>query len=85
MSTISSKEIVVLTTKSNKEITLGLDEYTKWLCLLEAIEYIEQKAKDISVDLDASMAWVKPLAIQKYVKERFVSMRHDVKCNLKNQ
>lgn len=81
----SSNEIVVLTTKDNNEISLGLDEYVKWLSLLEAMEYIEHKAKDISIDLDASDDWIKPLALQKYVKERFVSMRHDVICNLKNQ
>lgn len=84
MLSTSSNEIVVLTTK-NKTETLGLDEFTKWLCLLEAVEYIEAKATEVGVDLDESDEWIKPLALQKYVKERFVSMRHDVKVNLKNQ
>tara|TARA_R110000868_G_scaffold243770_1_gene499775 strand:+ start:1268 stop:1525 length:258 start_codon:yes stop_codon:yes gene_type:complete len=81
----SSNEIVVLTTKNKSPITLGLDEYTKWLCLIEAMEYIEQKALEIKVNLDNTDSWIKPLALQKYVKERFVSMRHDVSCNLKGQ
>ena len=84
MLTTLSNEIVVLTTKT-KDITLGLNEYTKWLCLIEAMEYIEHKAKDINIDLDKTDDWIKPLALQKYVKERFLSMRHDVSCNLRNQ
>ena len=81
----SSNEIVVLTTKDKSEISLGLDEYVKWLSLLEAMEYIEHKAKDINVNLDITDDWIKPLALQKYVRERFFSMKHDVICNLKNQ
>lgn len=80
----SSNEIVVLTT-GDRNISLGLNEYTKWLCLMEAMEYIEKKAVEINVDLNKNDNWIKPLALQKYVKERFVSMRHDVICNLRNQ
>lgn len=55
-----------------------LDEYTRWLCLLEAIEHIEHKAKDAKLNLDQDVNWIQPIAMQKYVRERFISMKYDV-------
>jgi len=60
-----------------------LDEYTRWLCLIEAIAYIEGKADELKLDLETEKNWVQPLALQKYIRERFVSMKFDVVSDLK--
>lgn len=59
----------------NGDIAMSLDEYSRWACLIEAFHFLEQKAEELKVDLDAL---IKPKAIEYYVEERFLSMRHDV-------
>lgn len=56
---------------------MSIDEFTRWMCLVEAFNFIEQKAKLLAVDVSTM---IKPLAIEEYVKERYASMRHDVEC-----
>ena len=58
---------------------MSYDEYARWLCLIEGIDIvgkrIEQiKARAINNDVD----WIKPLAFQKYIEERFLSMKSDL-------
>ena len=64
---------------------MSQDEYSRWLCLLEGIEFVSKRVEQLEVrnnikDID----WIKPLAFQKYIEERFASMKHDL-IELKNQ
>jgi len=68
---------VSIKTKSNKEHVMGVETYARWLCLVEAMEFINQKAKISKMDLDKNDNWIKPLALQKYIKQRYPSMFHD--------
>ena len=58
------------------------DEYSRWLCLLEGVEFVskrvEQLKKRSSVTGAAEVDWVKPLAFQKYIEERYESMKSDL-------
>lgn len=56
---------------------MTIDEFTRWMCLVEAFHFIEQKAKLLAVDVSTM---IKPLAIEEYVRERYASMLHDVTC-----
>ena len=77
MSTILLENTVVL--RSDKGVTTyKLDEYVRWHCLLEAIAHIEYKAKEIGVNLDKDPNWIQPLALQKYIRERFISMKYEI-------
>jgi hypothetical protein len=66
---------------------MSVDEFSRWMCLVEAFDFIEKKAQDLGVDPDDLL---KPLAIEEYIHGsipkkfdgRFESMRHDVKCEL---
>jgi hypothetical protein len=58
-----------------EEMTTG--EFTRWMCLVEAFHFIEEKAKDLNVD---PIDMIKPLAIESYIKDRFPAMLHDVEC-----
>lgn len=62
--------------KINDEVEeMTVDEFARWACLAEAFIFLERKAFELGVDLDKL---IKPKAIEDYMNERFVSMRHDV-------
>jgi|TARA_R100001594_G_scaffold132138_1_gene172177 hypothetical protein len=54
---------------------MEFDELVRWACLIEALEVVGGK-EDIDIE---SSNWIKPLAFQKYIDERFHSMKHDLK------
>jgi hypothetical protein len=56
-------------------------EFTRWACLIEAFDIIKQKAEELGVDNIDLM--IKPLAIEKYIEERWLSMKHDVECEIR--
>lgn len=65
--------------------TLSYDEYIRWLCLLEGIELVTKKMKQYSHRLkNKDIDWIKPLAFQKYVAERFETMKSDLEEAEKN-
>ena len=64
-----------LNINENTGETMTLYEYSRWNCLLEAVDIIDQKAKEINHN---SNNWVKPIAIQKYIDERTPSMLHEI-------
>ena len=66
-------------TKSNKTHVMSVDAYTRWLCLAEALQLINQQAVKSKMDLDKNDSWIKPIALQKYIKQRFPAMNHDFK------
>lgn len=71
----------------NKNITLkrkdGTTEemtqeaFSRWACLVEGIQAVDQKLVDAKVP-DSDTKWVKPLAFEKYIQERYHSMLRDV-------
>lgn len=54
---------------------MSIEEFTRWMCLVEAQYFINEKAKELKIDIDKL---IKPLAIDEYIKERFSAMLHDV-------
>ena len=54
---------------------MGFNEFVRWACLIEALEVVGNK-EDVDIESDK---WIKPLAFQKYIDERFHSMKHDLK------
>jgi hypothetical protein len=54
--------------------TMEFDELVRWCCLIEALEVVDNQ--EVNTDNDK---WIKPLAFQKYIDERFHSMKHDLK------
>jgi hypothetical protein len=70
---------ISIKTKNNKNYVMSIDSYSRWLCLAEAMTIISENAQKNKVDLNKNNKWIKPLAIQKYIKQRFPSMNHDFK------
>lgn len=61
-----------------KTTNMSLDEYARWLCLIEGVDLVSKKASDIGINVNTSMEWIKPLAFQKYIEERFESMKDEI-------
>jgi len=77
----SSKKFITVETK-NKQHKLTVVEYARWLCLIEALDIVTKKAQLFKIDLhNKDVDWVKPLAFQKYITERFESMIEEVNMN----
>lgn len=51
--------------------------FSRWACLVEGIQTVDQKLQDAGVP-DSNNKWIKPLAFEKYIQERFHSMLRDV-------
>lgn len=78
MQSKQSEKTVNLKIKNNNE-EMSYDAYIRWLCLLEGIDIVSQKMKQYSHRLkNENMDWIKPLAFQKYITERFNTMKCDL-------
>jgi hypothetical protein len=72
--------MISISKKDGSVESMGIDEFSRWMCLVEAFHFIESKASELNVDITTM---IKPLAIEMYIKERFSAMRHDVECEYK--
>lgn len=59
---------------------MTVEEFTRWICLMEAFHVIKQKGDDLKVDI---MEFIKINAIDAYIQERFPSALADIKTELK--
>ena len=58
---------------------MSLDEYSRWLSLLEGIEIVGARAEQLKRrSIENDIDWIKPLAFEKYIQERFPSMKSDL-------
>ena len=58
---------------------MSYDEYARWLCLLEGIEIVGKRVEQLKKrSIENDIDWIKPLAFQKYIDERFLSMKSDL-------
>lgn len=79
------KNMIEINKRDGSIEEMSIEEFTRWMCLVEAFDFIEQKAKELKVDW---LDMIKPLAIETYihgnvaqgVDGRYLSMLHDVKC-----
>lgn len=60
---------------------MSATEFTRWACLIEAFDFIREKAEQLGVDNLELL--IKPNAIEKYIEERWISMLHDVQVEIK--
>jgi hypothetical protein len=84
MQSTTSRKTIEVKLKDKTE-NLSIKEYSRWLCLIEAIELVCTKAKQIKVDTANNIDWIKPLAFQKYIEERYESMIDEIELYEKQQ
>ena len=66
----------------NGKVNMTKDCLARWLCLMEAFHIIEKKSQDLNISLE-KQDWVKPLAFEKYIQQRFESMMLDMDIDAK--
>lgn len=69
-------DTIILEKRDGSEEIMSVDEFSRWMCLVEAFHFIEVKAEEMKLNNVERL--LKPLAIEAYITERFPSMRHDV-------
>lgn len=57
----------------------NVDFLTRFACLYEGVNLACDKATELGIDVNKNSDWIKPLAFQKYIKERENDMKHQVK------
>ena len=76
---IDTNEIVDLKI-GDKDEQITIYEAARWLALINGIETINTRAKQLKIDLEKDKSWVKPLALQKYIEEQTPSCVAQVKA-----
>jgi hypothetical protein len=61
-----------------KEDFNNVDFLARFACLYEGVNLACTKAEQLGIDPNKSTAWIKPLAFQKYIKEREKDMKYQV-------
>lgn len=75
--TIKSDARIEMKRKDGTTEYMSIAEFSRWACLVEGIQAVDQKLTDAKVP-ESNTSWVKPLAFEKYIQERFHSMIRDV-------
>lgn len=70
-------------TKRGEVIEMTSDEVARWCCLVEAVDIIDKRGSQMGIDMKKS-SWVKPIAIQKYIDERFDTMIEEIERDQNN-
>lgn len=73
--------VVTIDKRDGTQEEMSIDEFSRWMCLMEAFDFIEKKAEEMG-KLDKIDQMLKPLAIEKYINERYPAMRYDVEIEL---
>jgi len=77
---LSTQSSASTTLKDNlTDHNMSYDEYARWLCLLEGVEIVSKRVEQLKKrSIENDIDWIKPLAFQKYIEERFLSMKSDL-------
>lgn len=73
------KRQLIIKLRNGTEFKMSMDTCAKWMCLLEAMNYINNSKHSRQMDLDKSDKWIKPIEFQKYLNARYHAMLHDLK------
>ena len=77
MNNTNNSDNIEMKRKDGKIEYMTKAEFARWACLVEGIQAVDQKLVDANVP-ESNTKWIKPLAFEKYIQERFHSMLRDV-------
>jgi len=72
------KDKVVSKDYPNEDYLENKDLLSRWIALMEGIELIETKAVQLNISKARVDELMKPLSLQKYISERFVSIKSEI-------
>jgi len=59
------------------------DYLARLSCLIEGVNLAWHKAEQLGINPNKSSDWIKPLAFQKYIKEREKDMKYNLELEMK--
>ena len=62
--------------KEGKQYDMSLYETSRWCAVLDAVGVIDKKLADANISDKTN--WVKPIAIQKFVDEKYQDILHEM-------
>ena len=71
------KKLTIRVTEDNEKDEMSYYELARWLSLLEAIEFVDKKARQLKLP-KTDHSWIKPIAFGKYIAERTNSMLFEI-------
>lgn len=74
------QKTIKLTTSSDEKSEMSFYEMSRWMSLIEGVEFVDKKCKQLNIP-DSSNSWIKPNALQKYLDERTPSMLFEITNN----
>lgn len=77
MNNTNNSDKIEMKLKNGTTEYMSKAEFSRWACLVEGIQAVDQKLTDAKVP-ESNTKWIKPLAFEKYIQERFHSMLRDV-------
>jgi hypothetical protein len=63
---------------AEQEHEMSVYELSRWCALIDAVEVVDKKLKQLGSRAPNDKVWVKPIALQKYVDEKFESILFDI-------
>lgn len=69
-------DVNVKSSTKDKCETMSAFELSRWCAMLDAVEVIDKKL--VQLKTPNSNSWVKPIAIQKYIDEKYQDILHDI-------
>lgn len=70
-----SQSICAVSSEGNT-YNMSAYELSRWCAMFEAVEVIDKKLHQLKIP--TSNNWVKPIAIQKYIDEKYQDILHDM-------
>ena len=63
----------------------SIDFLARFACLIEGVNLAWHKSEQLGINPNKSSSWIKPLAFQKYIKEREKDMKYNLELEIKNK
>ncbi len=64
--------------KQQNNYELSDDEYARWLCLFEAVNFVADVAEKKGINIHNTNAWINPMAFNKYISERYLDKKYEM-------
>lgn len=74
--------MIIELVRNGKTESMPIDMFVRWACLIDAVDVISEKCDQLKLDKDDD-SWINPSAIEKYINDRFYSMKHNITNEIK--
>lgn len=77
MSQINQQKKYITIKGKKKTYKLTIEECSRWMSLIEAVDHIDKKAQQLNINLK-NVEWTKPIALVDFIESRSDAMQEAV-------